>query len=152
MQWCGSTEVVDVGIVLQSELYPGLKREIRQGRRAAMGWVGRPYWGAALRPSLSTAFSVGKGCQAGDHRSRGSHPSGHKNSSCRVKAAAGLLSTSENPRLQWFRRQEFIALPSTKFREGSPDILSPSRSQRVIPHLPAPSRYRPPSSRSPLRV
>lgn len=90
-----------------------------------MGRVGRPYWGSGLRPSLSTAFTVGKGCQAVGHKSRGPHPPGHKNNCCRMKTAAGLLSTSENPRLQWFRKDRTLFLCQ---------VQSPKKAVQIFCH------------------
>lgn len=85
------------------------------------------------------AFTVGKGCRA-----PGTRP---QNGFCRMKTAAGLLSTSENPRLQWFRKDTLFLC-----QVQSPEKAVQAFCQGVRLHLPAPSRCRPPSSMFSLGV
>ena len=67
------------------------------------------------------------------------------------ETALGLLHTPENHTAGVYKGQEFISLLSTKSREGrcSAPVVKVSGSQTP---LPAPSRYKPPSSRSLSRV
>lgn len=53
-------------------------------------------------------FHCGEGLPGSRSQVKGTPPPGHKNSSCRMKTAADLLSTSENPRLQWFRKDSLF--------------------------------------------
>lgn len=118
-----------------------------------MDRVGRSCWGAGLRPSLSTAFIMGR--TAGSRLQVKGTP-GHKNGSCRMKILQQACCTHQNTPdcsgLGVKKKKKVHFSASTKSSESSLGILSPSRSQGARFHLPVPSKWRPLSSRSPLRV